>query len=272
MTSLIALSLSWAWPSARSARATCSPRSRGCNRSYRARAQGGARRTRDARRSHASRPARWSPTAPPVPLATRTHDTYFAPKARGPRADSVGHDRRRSGEATTTDISKASLTVGAGLDGGLPPPPGDAKSGDSAQGKGRDRTGRLQERPGAGEGSRRHLARPGDARAYRDRHSGRCQRQRFRRLTGDPPCPTMIVPPTTVVRETTGGGGLYFIVGALVVAVLVGAYVLMGAPGLHTQVANAPGGGAEDRRHGPAAAPRPGRPATPAPAPGAAAR
>lgn len=47
---------------------------------------------------------------------------------------------------------------------------------------------------------------------------------------------------TTIVRETTGGGGLYFIVGALVVAVLVGAYVLMGMPGLHTQVANAPGG------------------------------
>lgn len=47
---------------------------------------------------------------------------------------------------------------------------------------------------------------------------------------------------TTVVRGSNGGGGLYFIVGALVVAVLVGAYVLMGMPGLHSQVANAPGG------------------------------
>jgi hypothetical protein len=45
----------------------------------------------------------------------------------------------------------------------------------------------------------------------------------------------------TVVRETTSGGGLYLIVGALVVAVLVGAYVLMGTPGLHSQVAHAPG-------------------------------
>ena len=48
---------------------------------------------------------------------------------------------------------------------------------------------------------------------------------------------------TTVV--TAGGGsngGLYFVVGVLLVAVLVGAYVLMGAPGLNHQVANAPAG------------------------------
>lgn len=38
----------------------------------------------------------------------------------------------------------------------------------------------------------------------------------------------------------TGGGGLYFIVGALVVAVLVGAYFMFGAPGLHSNVARAP--------------------------------
>jgi hypothetical protein len=49
---------------------------------------------------------------------------------------------------------------------------------------------------------------------------------------------------TTVVRESSGGG-LYIIVGALVVAVLIGAYILMGAPGLHSQVANAPGGGSQ---------------------------
>ncbi len=39
---------------------------------------------------------------------------------------------------------------------------------------------------------------------------------------------------------TTGGGGLYFIVGALVVAVLVGGYFMLGAPGLHSNVARAP--------------------------------
>lgn len=39
---------------------------------------------------------------------------------------------------------------------------------------------------------------------------------------------------------TTGGGGLYFIVGALVVAVLVGGYFMLGAPGLHSDVARAP--------------------------------
>lgn len=46
----------------------------------------------------------------------------------------------------------------------------------------------------------------------------------------------------TVVRQTKRGEGLYVIVGALVVAGLVGAYVLMGTPGLHIQVANAPAG------------------------------
>jgi hypothetical protein len=48
---------------------------------------------------------------------------------------------------------------------------------------------------------------------------------------------------TTVVTSDGGGnGGLYFVVGMLVVAVLVGAYILMGTPGLHSQVANAPAG------------------------------
>lgn len=48
---------------------------------------------------------------------------------------------------------------------------------------------------------------------------------------------------TTVVTSSGGGnGGLYFVVGMLVVAVLIGAYILLGTPGLHTQVANAPAG------------------------------
>ena len=71
---------------------------------------------------------------------------------------------------------------------------------------------------------------------------------------------------TTVVRETTGGGGLYFIVGALVVAVLVGAYILMGMPGLHSQVANAPGGQKIDVTVQQPSTPAPAKPA-PAPAP-----
>jgi hypothetical protein len=51
---------------------------------------------------------------------------------------------------------------------------------------------------------------------------------------------------TTVVSGSgSGNGGLYFIVGMLVIAVLVGAYVLMGAPGLNSQVANAPGSGGQ---------------------------
>ena len=70
---------------------------------------------------------------------------------------------------------------------------------------------------------------------------------------------------TTIV--TTGGsnGGLYFIVGLLVVAVLVGAYVMMGTPGLHSQVAGAPSGSqkVDITVQQPA---RPAAPATPAPA------
>ena len=64
---------------------------------------------------------------------------------------------------------------------------------------------------------------------------------------------------TTVVTSGGGNGGLYFVVGVLLVAVVVGAYVLMGAPGLNHQVANAPGGQKIDITVQ--------QPATPAPAP-----
>jgi hypothetical protein len=71
---------------------------------------------------------------------------------------------------------------------------------------------------------------------------------------------------TTIVSSGGGNGGLYLIVGMLVVAVLVGAYVLMGAPGLHNQVANAPGGGQKiDVTVQQPTTPAPA-PATPAPA------
>lgn len=43
----------------------------------------------------------------------------------------------------------------------------------------------------------------------------------------------------------SSGGGLYLIVGALVVAVLVGAYFMLGAPGLHSNIARAPDRGAD---------------------------
>jgi hypothetical protein len=70
----------------------------------------------------------------PVPLATRTHDTYYTPKEAAP---AVQTDSATAGLSSgrTTDVSTASLIVGAGIDGGLPPAPGDAKSGDSAQAK-----------------------------------------------------------------------------------------------------------------------------------------
>jgi hypothetical protein len=54
-------------------------------------------------------------------------------------------------------------------------------------------------------------------------------------------------------------GRLYLFVGALAVAVLVGAYILMGTPGLHSQIANAPGGQSAPATHTttPALAPAP---------------
>jgi hypothetical protein len=74
---------------------------------------------------------------------------------------------------------------------------------------------------------------------------------------------------TTVVTSSGGNGGLYFVVGMLLVAVLVGAYILMGAPGLHNQVANAPGSGQKiDVTVQQPATPAPATPAAPAaPAP-----
>ena len=47
-------------------------------------------------------------------------------------------------------------------------------------------------------------------------------------------------PKSTIIAPATEGGGLYFLVGALVVAALVGAYFLFGAPGLHDNMARAP--------------------------------
>lgn len=43
-----------------------------------------------------------------------------------------------------------------------------------------------------------------------------------------------------ISRSPSSGGGLYLIVGALAVAVLVGAYFMVGAPGLHSNIARAP--------------------------------
>ncbi len=46
--------------------------------------------------------------------------------------------------------------------------------------------------------------------------------------------------PTSVTVTRSSGGGLYFVVGALLVLVLVGGYVMLGMPGLNTQVAKGP--------------------------------
>ena len=76
--------------------------------------------------------------------------------------------------------------------------------------------------------------------------------------------------PKTDIHVTSGppssGGGLYFIVGALVVAVLIGAYFMFGAPGLHTNVARAPDRNVNVTVEQPRAPAQPA-PANPAPAP-----
>jgi hypothetical protein len=63
---------------------------------------------------------------PPVPLTTRTHTTFFAPKEEMPV---------QTASATTGGLLAASSTAGAATDGGLPSVPGDAKSADSTQAK-----------------------------------------------------------------------------------------------------------------------------------------
>ena len=75
-------------------------------------------------------------------------------------------------------------------------------------------------------------------------------------------------PTNIVVTPATGGGGLYFLVGALVVAVLVGAYFLLGAPGLHNNIARAPDRNVNVTIEQPRApaTPAPAAPAAPAPA------
>jgi hypothetical protein len=45
---------------------------------------------------------------------------------------------------------------------------------------------------------------------------------------------------TNITVAPSSGGGVYFLICALLVAVLVGGYFMLGAPGLHTNVARAP--------------------------------
>ena len=79
------------------------------------------------------------------------------------------------------------------------------------------------------------------------------------------PRPTNI----NVTSSPSGGGGLYFLVGALLVAALVGGYFLLGAPGLHNNVARAPDRNInvtveQPRSPAPAAPSAPAAPAAPA--------
>lgn len=75
--------------------------------------------------------------------------------------------------------------------------------------------------------------------------------------------------PKTDIHVTSGppsSGGLYFIVGALVVAILVGAYFMFGAPGLYSNIARAPDRNVNVEQPR-APAPANPAPANPAPAP-----
>lgn len=82
-------------------------------------------------------------------------------------------------------------------------------------------------------------------------------------MSNDDPGPTPDLRPIPVVTRESNSG-LYFIVGALFVLVLVGAYVVIGTPGLHEQVANAPGSKADVTVQQPAA---PATPPATSPAP-----
>jgi hypothetical protein len=69
-------------------------------------------------------------------------------------------------------------------------------------------------------------------------------------------------------RDTREGSGLPLVAGALLVAGLVGTYVLLGTPGLHTQVAKAPAGQPIDVTLEQPSTPAPASSDTPAPASG----
>lgn len=70
---------------------------------------------------------------------------------------------------------------------------------------------------------------------------------------------------TPTPAPASSGGGLYFIVGALVVAVLVGGFFMFGAPGLNSNVARAPDRNVNVTVEQPRT-PAPAAPAAPAPA------
>lgn len=74
-------------------------------------------------------------------------------------------------------------------------------------------------------------------------------------------------PTNVTVTPSTGGGGLYFLVGALLVAVLVGGYFVLGAPGLRgNNMARAPDRNINVTVEQPRAPPAPAAPAPAAPA------
>jgi len=73
--------------------------------------------------------------------------------------------------------------------------------------------------------------------------------------------------PTVNVSQAPGGssgGGLYFIVGGLIVAVVAVGYFLIGMPGLHGNVAHAPGGAPANKVDITVQQPAPAAPAAPA--------
>lgn len=66
---------------------------------------------------------------PPVPFVTRTPDKYYVAK------DTDASIQAASGAGPDGDVSMVSLTVGGATDGGQPPGPGDARSGNSSSAK-----------------------------------------------------------------------------------------------------------------------------------------
>ncbi|MCW5738350.1 MAG: hypothetical protein KIS73_29780 [Enhydrobacter sp.] len=70
---------------------------------------------------------------PPVPIVTRSRDTYFVPKAADTVLAAVTPGGSSSG--ASSGLSTVALTVGGATDGGLPPPPEDAKPRDNSRAK-----------------------------------------------------------------------------------------------------------------------------------------
>ena len=183
----------------------------------------------------------------PVPISPRSHNTYYAPKEVTNRSHrwlvqtASATAGPVTGNTTLTDGPTVSGIAGGSIDGGLPLS-GDAKTGGNAQAKaaieldGYKNVRGLEKGPDgmwrgrAMRGRTEITVRVDAPAAYRPNNAD------------STPCPTRRVASATIGRGTGRGVNSCLVIGAVTVAVLVGLYVLIGAPGSAQPDRESPGG------------------------------